>query len=71
MTEENPKTIEITRAMETAGAAFLRDHFPDESTGGTTDVFMAREFFLTMLRANQKLTSLDDKSRQPTGDICR
>lgn len=71
MVEENPKVVEITAAMETAGASFLRDHFPEESTGGSTDVFMARELFLTMLRANPKLTSRDDKLRQPTNDICR
>jgi hypothetical protein len=53
---ENSPDFEITAEMEAAGAAFICDHFPEESGGSFSDIdrFMAREFFLTMLRATSK-----------------
>jgi hypothetical protein len=46
--------IEITPAMEIAGATRLCESYPEETGSVCTERFMAREVFLAMWRASRK-----------------
>ena len=57
--DKNPRTeIEVTPEMETAGARFLCEHYPERtgmSDGSNfVDRAMARDLFLTMWSATPK-----------------